>query len=381
MGLWPHDLRWRRGAIWLGIFVIVAGVGAVLFMVSGVFNVAANVRHFQVTERIISFVLARSVAVHSDSLVPGDLTDEGLVRLGARHFATGCAPCHGTPGEPATPIVHGMYPAPPPLDHAADKWTDAELAWIVENGFKMTGMPAWPGKGRGDEVWPLVSFIKALPGIDAAEYRTLTTSAAAGRSPLTFSDFERTVDFCAGCHGDENAAPVDGSVPPLHIQTPDYLARALVEYRRDIRESGMMEPIAAALDDGAILELSRRLGRPIDVAESGRPRAFRDGAGAAQDEGASLVRDGSRQREIPACSSCHNQAASPRFPRLEGLPQDYIETQLRLFRSGVRGSSGYGAVMAAVAQRLSDSDIEAAAAHFAAAAKTRRQTDSAESRR
>ena len=41
--------------------------------------------------------------------------------------------------------------------------TDGELYWIIENGIRLTGMPAW-GTGGPDDVdtWKLVHFIRRL---------------------------------------------------------------------------------------------------------------------------------------------------------------------------------------------------------------------------
>src|SRR5690606_2166263 len=101
----------------------------------------------------IEFALRRSVATHSFSITVPALQDPDLIRLGAGHFAGGCAPCHGAPERPRNPIVRQMLPAPPSLSVAAAAWAPEELFWIVQNGLKYTGMPAWTAPARDDEVW------------------------------------------------------------------------------------------------------------------------------------------------------------------------------------------------------------------------------------
>src|SRR5690606_15256326 len=95
------------------------------------------------------------------------------------HFDAGCAPCHGAPGEPATAFAPDMLPEPPPLVGAARDWSAAELFWIVRNGQKYTGMPAWIAHEREDEVWPVVAFLRQLQGMDREAYGALLRGAGA----------------------------------------------------------------------------------------------------------------------------------------------------------------------------------------------------------
>ena len=48
---------------------------------------------------------------------------------------------------------------------------DGEIFYIIENGIRLTGMPAWGGTGRDDdsETWELVLFIRHLPKITPEE--------------------------------------------------------------------------------------------------------------------------------------------------------------------------------------------------------------------
>jgi mono/diheme cytochrome c family protein len=163
-------LHWRTGLFWLIIFVVVLIMGGGLFAASGLYNVAASKPHLGITTALIEFALRRSVATHSLGVTAPNLGDEGLVRLGASHFALGCAPCHGSPLGSNDPIVGEMYPEPPPLAEAVESWDTEELFWIVRHGFKFTGMPGWSGEGRDDEVWALVAFLEELPGMDEKKF-------------------------------------------------------------------------------------------------------------------------------------------------------------------------------------------------------------------
>jgi mono/diheme cytochrome c family protein len=90
---------------------------------------------------------------------------------GLEHFARYCSMCHANDGSgKKTPIGNGLYPKPPDLRAAATQdLTDGELFYIIENGVRFTGMPAF-GTGQEDpagakQVWQLVHFIRHLPRI------------------------------------------------------------------------------------------------------------------------------------------------------------------------------------------------------------------------
>jgi hypothetical protein len=81
------------------------------------------------------------------------------------HFADHCASCHGNNGRGDTTIGRNLYPKAPDMTLPATQGlTDGELYWIIENGLRLTGMPAW-GDGSADDAdsWKLVHFIRHLP--------------------------------------------------------------------------------------------------------------------------------------------------------------------------------------------------------------------------
>ena len=43
-------------------------------------------------------------------------------------------------------------------------YSDQELFWIIQNGIRFTGMPAFADVETPDHVWDLVNYVRTLPG-------------------------------------------------------------------------------------------------------------------------------------------------------------------------------------------------------------------------
>ena len=177
----------------LAILVALAVAGGLLLAWSGLVSVAASSGHYAITTWFLHYTMRQAVKTQSSLVeVPsGVLDDAGQVALGAVHYADGCAPCHGAPGEPRSPLVLAMTPPPPWLPRVIPTWDTEALFWIVRHGVKYSGMPAWPAQARADEVWAVVAFLRALPDLDAATYRRLVSGPEA-----ELADGESRGDSC-----------------------------------------------------------------------------------------------------------------------------------------------------------------------------------------
>jgi mono/diheme cytochrome c family protein len=117
---------------------------------------------------------------------PVEAEPEVLVRARA-HFADHCAACHGNDGRGDTELGRGLYPRTPDMTlRATQELSDGELFWIIENGVRLTGMPAWgdPGGESGQESWELVHFIRRLPALTAEEIAEMERHNPVSRAEL-----------------------------------------------------------------------------------------------------------------------------------------------------------------------------------------------------
>ena len=118
--------------------------------------------------------LARGAALPSGVRTqrnPVTLTPEVLDEARA-HWADHCASCHANDGSGDTQMGRNLYPPAPDMRQAeTQQMTDGELFYIIQNGVRLTVMPAWGGSGGHDEEdsWKLVYFIRHLPQMTADE--------------------------------------------------------------------------------------------------------------------------------------------------------------------------------------------------------------------
>jgi mono/diheme cytochrome c family protein len=107
-----------------------------------------------------------------------------VLSQGQEVFLGSCAQCHGPDARGDTTIGRNMTPPAMDLGSAhVQHWSDAELFWIVQNGVRLTGMPAWKSSISENDTWKLAHFIHHLPRLDAA-----TTEPSQAQSAISAQD-------------------------------------------------------------------------------------------------------------------------------------------------------------------------------------------------
>jgi mono/diheme cytochrome c family protein len=77
----------------------------------------------------------------------------------------------------------GLRPDPPDLKEVVGA-TPSQLFWVIKNGINMTGMPSFSSAGAKDEdIWAIVAYIKKLPNISEADFKTWTAPQVAPSTP------------------------------------------------------------------------------------------------------------------------------------------------------------------------------------------------------
>jgi predicted CXXCH cytochrome family protein len=99
-------------------------------------------------------------------------------------FTDRCASCHGIDGSGQTTVGRNLYPKPPDLRAPlTQNLTDGQIHYIIQNGVRLTGMPAWgnPHEEQGDAGWKLVLFIRDLRQSTPAERAQQQATAESAR--------------------------------------------------------------------------------------------------------------------------------------------------------------------------------------------------------
>ncbi len=159
--------------------IILAVVGGVYFL-GGFYNVAASVDEPAPIKWALIGAREASIVRHENDLSkpPFALDDQTVIEQGARDFANaGCVNCHGAPGAKWAKFSEGLNPDPPDLKDVVKGASASEIFWVIKNGIRMTGMPSFGKAGlTDDQVWHIAAFVKAIPKVSDADYRTWTAA-------------------------------------------------------------------------------------------------------------------------------------------------------------------------------------------------------------
>jgi cytochrome c553 len=167
---------------------------------------------------------------------------------------------------------------------------------------------------------------------------------------------------CAGCHGLAGEGRVEAGYPPLAGQPQPYLERQLEAFAEGRRESAFMGPIARQVDPAARARFAEHFSRQA-------PASRRSQASGGSARGRELAEVGDHALRVQACNNCHGPAGrgqAPSGPWLAGQDSAYLRAELLAWKEGRRRSDPSGA-MAVIARQLTEDDITALAAHYAAA--------------
>jgi mono/diheme cytochrome c family protein len=152
--------------------LVIAAVGGFVFA-TGRFNVAATAPP-DVADKVAPWVLDKALERRSKDVTDPIAKDPGAIARGMSHYRENCLPCHGAPGIEPAEFHEGMNPSPPDIDAPALQHdSDAEIFWVVKNGIRMTGMPAFGVNHKDEEIRDIVAFVRHAPQITDAERQAL----------------------------------------------------------------------------------------------------------------------------------------------------------------------------------------------------------------
>lgn len=183
----------------------VGGVAIALIALCAVYGLVLAGRGFSAREepsalevRLARVLRSLSVPAKAKELKGSILvSSEGLAAARA-HWADHCAGCHANNGSGNTMVGRNLYPRAPDMrTSTTQRLSDGELYYVIQNGVRLTGMPAWGEEGDHDlESWGLVAFIRHLPLMTPEEEKSM--QALNSRSADMVQEREDEDDFLGG---------------------------------------------------------------------------------------------------------------------------------------------------------------------------------------
>ena len=158
--------------------------GAALFVYFGIYNISAVKQHARPVYSLLEYAMRRSVVVRADEVPVPDLGSAARIRDGAVHYRAQCVQCHGAPGVAPHALAYGMTPMPVNLVSTARTWQPEEIYWVVRNGIKMSGMPAWERRLSDEEIWNVVAFVRKMASMTVPDYAALNKEIAGAVAPV-----------------------------------------------------------------------------------------------------------------------------------------------------------------------------------------------------
>jgi cytochrome c553 len=169
---------------------------------------------------------------------------------------------------------------------------------------------------------------------------------------------------CAACHGPDgnSIAPAN---PKLAAQVPEYLYKQLANFKaapgkQPERPSAIMAAFANPLSAEDMHNLAAYYANQKLVPD----KANKD---ANLELGRKIYRAGIVDKGVAACAGCHGATGAGvpvQYPRLAGQYADYIEAQMKVWRSEQRANDP-NKMMRDIAGRLSDTEIKAVSNYIA----------------
>jgi mono/diheme cytochrome c family protein len=159
----------KRLFVLIGSIVLIGAVASGVAMIRHGFSARDNPTWVETL--VARTVRSMSVPSRAKQMKnPVQNTRESLAAAEA-HWADHCAVCHANDGGGETVIGKNLYPKAPDMRlPSTQNLSDGELYYTIQNGIRLTGMPAWGEAGDKDEdTWKLVHFIRHLPQLTPEE--------------------------------------------------------------------------------------------------------------------------------------------------------------------------------------------------------------------
>jgi mono/diheme cytochrome c family protein len=144
------------------IFLALAAIGVIIGFTQIKLDALNEPGHLET----VLMTQAKHLLIHwssRDVIPPATINLQAGIEEGDKLYATDCTMCHGSDGHTPTDSGRWMYPRASDLTSpVVRQYSDRELFWIVKNGIRLSGMPAFAKVESDEHIWNLVRYVRAL---------------------------------------------------------------------------------------------------------------------------------------------------------------------------------------------------------------------------
>ena len=182
----PGGLIMRNFILGMVVAIVVLLIIGAGFALLGFLPTRANTPPPATEIHLAMSALDNSVERHAPRVNnPVPPTDETLIQ-GMKIYTMNCALCHGGIDRQPSTFEKSLYPPPPNLILDPDDDPEWHIFYIIHNGVRYTGMPAWDKTLSESDIWKVTAFlsrIEKLPPAVQEYWKQAGGTAAAAATP------------------------------------------------------------------------------------------------------------------------------------------------------------------------------------------------------
>lgn len=139
--------------------LIIGGLGAALL---GFIPTNANATPPKAETHVAMGAVDAFIDKHASHInSPVSPSPENLI-AGMKLYTMNCAVCHGTLDKKSSTLANSFYPPPPQLIQDPPDDPDWHNYFVIRNGIRYTGMPAWDKTLSDEDVWKVTIFLSHI---------------------------------------------------------------------------------------------------------------------------------------------------------------------------------------------------------------------------
>jgi mono/diheme cytochrome c family protein len=158
----------RNFILGIVITILVLLIGGLGFALLGLMPTRANSTPPEIERHFAMSALDNSVERHAPRVNnPVPPTDENLI-AGLKIYTMNCALCHGGIDHQPSSFEKSFYPPPPNLILHPPDDPEWHVFYVIHNGVRYTGMPAWDKTLSESDIWKLTAFLTRVDKLPPA---------------------------------------------------------------------------------------------------------------------------------------------------------------------------------------------------------------------